>query len=187
MPSGKTCVIICLLILIKTNIDKVRINEAIKAQEVRVIDESGQSLGIMPLAAALDKARSEGLDLIEISPKAVPPVVKVLSYDKFRYHQEKAIRQQKKKQKKIEVKGIRLSVRIGVHDLEFKAATADKFLEKGNKVKIDMMLRGREKANMDFAREVLEKFLAAVKTAYVREQEPKRLGGIISTIIAPKT
>lgn len=144
-------------------------------------------LGIMSTAEALLQARSLGLDLIEISPKANPPVVKMLSFDKFRYQQEKALAAQKKKQKKVEVKGIRLSVRIGAHDLEFKAGKADKFLSRGDKVKIDMLLRGREKANIDFAVEVIKKFLAAVKTSYVIEQEPKRLGSFITVVIGPKT
>ena len=143
-------------------------------------------LGIMPVAEAIALARDQGLDLIEVSPKANPPVAKILSYDKFRYQQEKARAAQAKKQKKIEVKGIRLSVRIGAHDLAFKAATADKFMSRGDKVKIDMLLRGREKANIDFAIEVIKKFLAAVKVPYVTEQEPKRLGNFINIVIAPK-
>lgn len=143
-------------------------------------------LGIMPTAEALAVARELGLDLIEISPKANPPVAKMLSFDKFRYQQEKAQQQQRKRQKKVEVKGIRLSVRIGVHDLAFKAGTADKFLSRGDKVKIDMLLRGREKANIDFAAEVIKKFLAAVKIPYNIEQEPKKLGSFITVVIGPK-
>lgn len=153
---------------------------------MRVIDEQGKLAGVMSALEALEKARALGLDLVEVNPAADPPVVKILSYDKYRYHQEKAIQQQRKKQKKVEVKGIRLSMRIGGHDLEFKAAQADKFLSRGNKVKIDMFLRGREKANTDFAIEVLGKFLKLVTRAYDTESHPKRLGSIISAIIAPK-
>ena len=174
------------LALIKTNIERVRINERIRAAEVRVIDEQGKFLGILSVAEALEKAREAGLDLIEVNPTAQPPVVKMLSYDKYRYHQEKAIQQQKKKQKKVEVKGIRLSVRIGGHDLAFKAAQADKFLSRGNKVKVEMFLRGREKANMGFAGEVLQKFLKLVSVPHNTESAPKRLGSIISTVIASK-
>ena len=152
-----------------------------------MIDEQGNMLGIMQTAEALAKARESGLDLIEISPKANPPVAKMLSFDKFRYQQEKALQQQRKRQKKVEVKGIRLSVRIGQHDLAFKAGTADKFLDRGDKVKIDMLLRGREKANIDFAAEVIKKFLAAVKVPHVLEQEPKKLGSFITVVIGPKT
>ena len=176
----------CLIISLHSITLQVRINERIKADKVRVIDEAGQMVGIMPTTEALALAREQGLDLIEVSPKANPPVAKLLSYDKFRYHQEKAAHLQRKKQKRIEVKGIRISVRIGVHDMEFKAATADKFLGKCNKVKIEMMLRGREKANHDFAMGVVKKFLGAIKIPFVIEQDTKRLGGFITTVIAPK-
>ena len=151
-----------------------------------MIDESGKMVGIMPTEGALELARSQGLDLIEVSPKANPPVVRILSYDKYRYHLDKAIQQQKKKQKKIEVKGIRLSVRIGAHDLKFKAEQAEKFMAKGNKVKIELILRGRERANVEFAFSVLQKFLASVTAEFIKEQEPKKLGNIIIAIIAPK-
>jgi len=153
---------------------------------VRVIDEVGKMVGIMPTPQALEFARSQGLDLIEVSPKASPPVVRILSYDKYRYHLDKALRQQKKKQKKIEVKGIRLSIRIGAHDLEFKAQQAQKFLAKGNKVKIELILRGRERANVDFAFSVFKKFMASVSVEYVTEQQPKKLSNIISAVIGPK-
>lgn len=143
-------------------------------------------VGIMSVNEALGLARSQGLDLIEVSPAAQPPVVKILSYDKYRYQQEKAGAEARKKQKRIEVKGIRLSVRIGAHDLEFKAAQAIKFMEKGNKVKIEMFLRGRERANLEFAFAVLKKFLAAIKSDFLIEQQPKKLGNIISAVIAPK-
>lgn len=153
---------------------------------MRVIDDAGKMVGIMPIAGAIALATEQGVDLIEIAPQARPPVVKLQSYDKFRYQQERALRMQKKNQKKIEVKGIRLSVRIGPHDLKFKADQAEKFLSKGNKVKIDLWLRGREKANMEFAYGVLKKFLASITAEFSVEQEAKRLGGTISTVIGPK-
>lgn len=143
-------------------------------------------LGVMPTSKALELAFSQGFDLIEVSPKANPPVVKILSYDKYRYHLEKQERQQRKRQKKIEVKGIRLSMRIGLHDLEFKARQADKFLSEGNKVKVEMMLRGRERANVAYAFGVLQKFLSAVSAAHLIEQEAKKMGNIIIAVIGPK-
>lgn len=155
--------------------------------EVRVIDAAGAMLGVMTTAKALELARSQNLDLIEVSPKANPPVVKILSFDKYRYHLEKAASAQRKRQKKIDVKGIRLSIRIGTHDLEFKARQAEKFLTAGDKVKAELILRGRERANIGFAFEVLKKFLAAVKLPYVLEQEPKRLGNMITAVIGLKT
>lgn len=151
-----------------------------------MVDELGKMIGVMKTEEALQLAKERGLDLIEISPKAQPPVVKILSYDKFRYQQEKVLRQQKKNQRKIDVKGVRISVRIGVGDMAFKAGQADKFLSQGHKVKIEMFLRGREKANIGFAFEVLKKFLTVISAPFTVEQEPKRLGGIINVIIAPK-
>lgn len=152
-----------------------------------MIDAEGQMIGVMPTAKALELARERGLDLIEVSPKAQPPVVKILSYDKYRYHLDKAAAAQKKKQKKIEVKGIRLSVRIGAHDLEFKVKQAEKFLSQGNKVKVEMFLRGRERANLQFAFGVLKKFLGTLTLPFVTEQEPKKLGNMIIAIIGLKT
>ena len=145
-------------------------------------------VGVMPTEEAITLARSQGMDLIEVSPKANPPVVKILSYDKYRYQLEKVARQQRKKQKKIEVKGIRISVRIGQHDLDFKANQALKFLGNGDKVKVELFLRGRERANVSFAFEVLKKFLALFPSEkFFVEQQPKKLGNFITAIIASKT
>ena len=153
---------------------------------MRVIDASGKMLGVLPTSEALNLARTQGLDLIEVASKADPPVAKILSYDKYRYHLEKVLQQQRKKQKRIEVKGIRLSVRIGKHDLEFKASQAQKFLQKSNKVKIEMFLRGRERANVAIAFSVLKNFLGVIPALFAVEQEPKKLGNLITTVIAPK-
>lgn len=156
--------------------------------QVRVINEQGEMVGIMPTAEAISLAKSQGMDLIEVSPKASPPVAKILSYDKYRYQLEKAERIHRKKQKKIEIKGIRISVRIGQHDLDFKASQALKFLGHGDKVKVELFLRGRERANVSFAFEVLKKFLQALPAEkFIREQEPKKLGNLITAIIAPRT
>jgi len=163
-----------------------RVNEQIKVPEVRLIDIDGGQLGVMPTAEAVAKAKSRGLDLVEVSPKALPPVAKLVNYDKFRYQQNKLAQQQKKNQKKIEVKGIRLSIRTGPHDLEFKAKNADKFLKTGDKVKIDMMLRGRERANVAFAFEQVNKFLTMITAPHVVEIPPKKMGNMINAFLAPK-
>ncbi len=143
-------------------------------------------LGVMPTEEALELARSQGLDVIEVQPNAQPPVVKILSFDKYRYQLEKAERLQRKKHKEIEIKGIRISVRIGQHDLEFKARQADKFLSQGHKIKVEMFLRGRERANIGYAFEVINKFLDALTSNRRVEVEPKKLGYFISAIVAPK-
>jgi len=163
-----------------------RINQQISVPEVRVIDVEGNMVGVMPVAQAIEQARGSGLDLVEIAPKANPPVAKLINYDKYRYQLEKLARSQKKHQKKIEVKGIRLSVRTGVHDLEVKAKRAEEFLKEGNKVKIDLMLRGRERANASNGNMQLQKFISLVTTPYAIEQTPQRLGNTVSAIIIPK-
>ena len=163
-----------------------RINERIKVPEVRVIDSTGKQIGVMPIAEALATAREQGMDLVEISPKAIPPVAKLINFDKFRYQQDKLVQAQKKHQKKVEVKGIRLSVRIGQHDLEVKAKSAIKFLGDKNRVKIEMRLRGRERANIQLALDQIKKFMELITVSYVMETSPKRMGGLITTILSPK-
>lgn len=163
-----------------------RTNERIRVPEVRVIGSDGKQLGIMETHKALAEAKKQGLDLVEISPKAQPPVVKIINFDKYRYQQDKLQQAQKKHQKKVEVKGIRLSVRTGQHDLRVKAGNAEKFLTSRNKVKIEMRLRGRERANHNFAMEQVDKFIQLIQTPHRVESRPQRTGGIINAIIAPK-
>jgi translation initiation factor IF-3 len=126
------------------------------------------------------------VDLVEISPNANPPVVKLLDYDKYRYQQEKLAQQSKKKVKKVSVKGIRLSVRIGVHDLEFKAKKTNEFISEGNKVKVDVVMRGREQAHPNLAFELINKFLQSLTVLYTKESGPTRMGNTVSTIIGPQ-
>lgn len=161
-------------------------NQEIRVPEVRVISPDGEQLGIMPTSEAIKRALEQGLDLVEVSPKAEPPVVKLVNYDKYRYQQNKLLQAQRKHQKKIEVKGIRLSIRTGQHDLEFKAHTVDKFLTAGNKIKIDLMLRGRERANVEYAFEQVKKFLQLITAPHTIEVPPKKLGNILTAFLAPK-
>ncbi len=162
-----------------------RINHQIKAPEVRVVDASGEHQGVMQTHEALKLAEEAELDLVEISPTAKPPVVKIINYDKYRYQVEKAEQAKKKQQKRIEVKSIRISVRIGQHDMATKAHQADKFLEEGKKVKVEMFLRGREKANVDYAFEQLKKYLSSVSFPHTMEQNPKKMGGTLFAIMNP--
>lgn len=161
-------------------------NQEIRVPEVRLIGPDGQQLGIMSTSEAIKQALDQGLDLVEVSPKAIPPVAKLVNYDKYRYQQNKLAHAQRKHQKKIEVKSIRLSMRTGPHDLELKARTTDKFLTAGNKVKIDLVLRGRERANAGFAIEQVKKFLALISASHLIEVQPKRLGNMINVLLAPK-
>ena len=162
-----------------------RINERIWAREVRVIGAAGEQLGVMTPQQAILIAKESGLDLVEVSPKAVPPVCRIMDFGKFQYQKSRQERQNKSKQKKFEIKGIRLGVRTDDHDLEFKKNQTDKFLKKGNKVKIEIILRGREKAHQDLARTNLIEFLKAIPTDYKVEQDIKKFPGGFNVIITP--
>jgi translation initiation factor IF-3 len=152
---------------------------------VRVVDEDRGQLGIMSTAEALALAREKERDLVEISPKAVPPVVKIMDFGKFQYQKSKEDRQHKAKQKKSDIKGIRLSVRTDDHDLDFKKKQVEKFLTKGNKVKIEITLKGREKAHDYLAKENLLAFIKSISLPHKIEQEIKRYQGGFNIIIAP--
>lgn len=167
-------------------IQKYRINERILSPEVRVMDDQGQSLGVLPTEKAIEIARSKEMDLVEVSPKAEPPVCKILDYGQFKYQKEKEARKQRAQAKEVEIKSIRLSVRIGVHDRDVRVKQAAKFLERGDKVKIELPMRGREKAHKDVAEAVVKEFVDALKEIYPLriEQELKYLNGRFSTILA---
>jgi len=153
----------------------------IRAPEVRVIDENGQQLGVMPTSEALNIAHDKGLDLIEVSPKSQPPVCKIMSFGQFQYQQSK---QKQKKAKKIELKIIRLSLKIGKHDLEIKANQAKKFLNEGDKVKIELILRGREKQRLDLAKIIINNFVTENFEKIIKFEQPLKIqGGNLSLII----
>ncbi|HRZ95306.1 MAG TPA: translation initiation factor IF-3 [Candidatus Moranbacteria bacterium] len=160
-------------------------NEQIWAREIRVIDEDGSQLGIMPPFKALEIARGKMLDLVEIAPKAVPPVCRIMDHGKYQYQKSREERQNKAKQKKVDIKGIRIGVRTDEHDLDFKKNQADKFLKKGHKVKLEIVMRGREKAHQDLARKNLIDFIKTISVPYKLEQEIKRYPGGFNVIIAP--
>lgn len=163
----------------------VKYNQGIKAPEVRVIDENDQHLDIMPTAQALALARERGLDLVEINPAANPPVVKIVNFGQFKYQKEKEARKQKAHQKVIEVKGVRLSLRIGEHDLEMRRGQAKRFLDAGDKARIEIILKGREKAHLDIAKKIVEDFVASLPDVRV-EQPLQRQAGVISMVVAKK-
>lgn len=142
---------------------KIRFNDMIRVPEVRVIDENGEHVGTMPTEAAQRLATERGLDLIEINPEANPPVVKILEYGQFKYQKDKEERLQKKKQKETEVKGVRLSLRIGEHDKELRLNQAKGFFEDGNKVKVELILRGRERQFVENAFKVVNDFINELK------------------------
>lgn len=134
---------------------------------------------------ALNLAKERMLDLVEVSPKAQPPVCRIMDYGKHLYQQSKQLRLAKAKQKKVEIKGVRLGLRTDTHDSEFKRAQAEKFLRQGDKVKIDIVLRGREKAHQELARTNLQQFISAITVPYKIEDHIKRFPGGFNVIIAP--
>jgi translation initiation factor IF-3 len=123
------------------------------------VDEAGVNLGVMPLSEAMEKAKEQGLDLVEITQTAKPPIVKIIAFDKFRYQKEKEFKKQKLSQKSGELKQIRISARAAKNDLEIQAKKAEGFLAKGNKVEVMLWLRGREKYNKEWAKAKMEEFI----------------------------
>ncbi len=162
-----------------------RVNHQINAPEVRLINDEGEQLGIFPIKEALELAEEHGLDLVEISPNAKPPVVKLITYDKFKYQQKKLEQQQKKKVKKVEVKTVRLSVKIAAGDIATKARQTDGFLTDGDWVKVELRMRGREQAFIDVAQKQIQSFRDSLTVPYRIEVEPKKLGNTLSMTIAP--
>lgn len=151
-----------------------------------VIGEDGKKLGIMDIYRAMGLAQEKGLDLVEVSPLLAPPVCKIMDYGKYLYVLTKQKRQQSAKQKKIDTKGIRLTVRTDKHDLEFKARNAVKFMKKGHKSRIDLVLKGREKSHMDLAKEKLENFIQIISE--ISKTDPETTNKeIIKEVDAKKT
>ena len=164
---------------------KAKFNHQIKAVTLRVISEDGQQIGIMKTSEALALAQQNGLDLVEVSPVANPPVAKLIDFAKYKYQQNKMEALARKKAKKTEVKTIWISVRISEHDMEIKANKVTEFLSGGDLVKIELRMRGREQAYGALGRQNLEKFLTFIKQTYRIEVPLKRMGGTWSITVAP--
>ena len=163
------------------------INDAIRASEVRVISGDGEQLGIMSKRDALAQAEEKNLDLVCVSPNAKPPVCKILDYGKYRYELQKREKEAKKKQHTTEVKEFRLSVFIGDHDIEVKANTATKFLKNGDKVKVSLRFRGRERDYKDKGFDVMNKFADEVSEFADIEKRPKFEGRSLIMFLTPKS
>ncbi len=161
------------------------VNEGIRFPEVRVIDNAEGHIGIMTTAEAIAKAKEREMDLVVIQPNAAPPIAKIIDFGRFKYEQDKEARKQKAKQKTVEVKGIRLSIRIGPHDLDVRKEKAKEFLAEGNKVKVEIILRGREKRFGDLGKQVIADFITLLgKDVPVKVEVPfTRQGGQLTTIV----
>lgn len=164
-----------------------RINEKIQVREVRLIDEKGEQRGIVPTVEAMEMARRTGLDLVEVSPTASPPVCKLLDYGKYRFEQEKKLREAKKKQKLVKLKEIRMQPKIEEHDLAFKTKHIAEFLGEGFKVKVTIRFRGRELAHTERGRDVLNKVLEHLGESFIVDKTPVMEGRMMSMFISPKS
>lgn len=175
------------IVLRSVKIDKkTRINDQIRAKEVRLITEDGAQFGVVPTARALQMADEAGLDLVEVSPNAVPPVAKILDWGKYRYELQKQIQKQKAKQKVIEVKGIRLGIKISEHDLQTKLKSAEKFLSKEDKVKFQVRFKGREITHKELGENLLKSISERLSEIGEIEQPPSSQGRDMFMVIAPK-
>ena len=164
----------------------VQVNEQIRDKEVRVISEEGEQLGVMSAQEALKMAEEAGVDLVKIAPNAVPPVVKIIDFSRYRYEQKRREKDQKKKQNVIEVKEVRLTPNIDTNDLNTKISAAKKFLEKGNKVKVSLRFRGREMSRMAQSKYILDDFAEALAEAAQIDKPSKAEGRSLVMILSPK-
>ena len=163
------------------------LNEDILDKEIRLIGAEGQQLGIMNSQEALKIADEQGLDLVKISPQAVPPVCKLMNYGKFRFEQSKKEKEARKNQHVVEIKEIRMSPGIDVGDFNTKLKNAQKFIADGNRVKVSVRFRGREMAHTDIGRDLLNQFAEQCAEVANMDKTPKLEGRMMSIFLSPKT
>lgn len=169
----------------RTIIKDFLINEQINAKEVRVIDANGDQAGVMSLAAVKEMANGQNLDVVLISPQAIPPVVKITDYGKFKFETVKKEKENRKNQKIVEIKEIQLSPTIDIGDLKIKARNAMRFFEEGDKVKVSIRMSGRQQARPELSLKVMEEFLDIVKELCTMEKRPLIEGRNIHMILSP--
>ena len=163
-----------------------QLNEEIRDKEIRLIGADGAQLGIVSAAQANEMAEEQGLDLVKISPNAVPPVCKIMDYSKFCYDQKKREKDAKKNQKVVEIKEIRMSPSIDTNDFNTKAKNAQKFLKDGNRVKVSVRFRGREMAHTNIGEKLLMDFAEACSEVAAMEKNPKLEGRFMAMFLTPK-
>ncbi|MEM6602594.1 MAG: translation initiation factor IF-3 [Pseudomonadota bacterium] len=162
------------------------INRNITSEEVRLIDETGENVGVVSLEDALSRAVNLDLDLVEIVPNAKPPVVKIMNYGKYKYQEQKKAAEAKKKQQKVELKEIKVRPNIDTHDYDVKLKAARRFIEEGNKVKVTLRFRGREIAHSDLGLALLKRIQADIEDISKTDQAPKMEGRLGIMILSPK-
>ncbi|MEP0338414.1 MAG: translation initiation factor IF-3 [Alphaproteobacteria bacterium] len=166
--------------------DGPRINEDIDVAQVRLVDADGEMVGVVSTKEAIEMAGEVGLDLVEVSPNADPPVCKILDYGKFKYEAQKKANEARKKQKVIEVKEIKMRPGIDEHDYQTKMKAVRKFLDNGDKVKMTIRFRGREMAHQDLGMKVLDRVRIEVDEQAKVEQFPRTEGRLMTMVIAPR-
>ncbi len=175
----------------KEEVKRFRANQQIRVPEIFLIDENGVPVGRIEIGKALALAEESGFDLIEVNPAANPPVCKLLDYGQFKYEQEKLAHKQKQQQKKVEIKNIRLTVKIGDNDLNVKLEQARGFIRKGHKVKVDIVMRGRERQHPEKAVQIIKQFTGDLEQTegfnLMREQDLTRKDGGFNIILLNKT
>jgi translation initiation factor IF-3 len=154
-------------------------------REVRLIQEGGEQQ-VLSTAAALEMARGQSLDLVEVAPQAVPPVVKIMDYGKYKFENEKKVRDSKRKQKLLKLKEIRMQPKIDEHDMDFKSKHVREFLGEGNKVKVTVRFRGRELAHTELGLDVLKDVLSRIEGEYILDKAPAMEGRFMSMVLSPK-
>jgi len=157
----------------------------IQSKEIRVIDEAKQQLGILPTHQALTLARERGLDLVEIAPQAAPPVCRIMDYGKFLYELHKKEHEAKKHQKQVQIKEIKFRPKISIHDYDFKMRHVKRFIDEGNKVKITVMLRGRERQKPELGQQVLDRIMTDVKDIAHQDGDTRKQDWAVSALIVP--
>ena len=171
----------------KDIIKQLRINQMIRAQEVRLVGEKGEQLGIMPLSQAQETARKHFLDLVEVAPAAVPPVCRLLDYGKYKYQQAKKEQEMRKSQKVSMLREVRLRPKIGSHDFEAKSRTARKLLADGNKVKVTVLFRGREITHPELGFKLLQRMTETLNENAAIDRQPVIEGKRMNIILIPTT
>jgi translation initiation factor IF-3 len=171
----------------KDIIKQLRINQMIRAQEVRLVGEKGEQLGIMPLSQAQETARKHFLDLVEVAPAAVPPVCRLLDYGKYKYQQAKKEQEMRKSQRVSLLREVRLRPKIGNHDFEAKSRTARKLLADGNKVKVTVLFRGREITHPELGFKLLQRMTETLNESAAIDRQPVIEGKRMNIILIPTT
>ena len=164
----------------------IRINESIRAQELRVIGSDGEQLGIMSRSDALKAAEEAGVDLVEISPNAAPPVAKIVDWGKYQYQKMKELQKNRKSSKQSELKQMRFGLKIGTGDLEIKLRKIREFLTAGHKVRIQIFYRGREMAHKELGYEMIDRIVALLEEDAILEQKPQMAGRNLSIVVRSK-